>query len=127
MRWDDWYTDTVDIWRSVTRAEGNLSRNERTQIAEGVPCRVYSAASRPIVMSQTAAKIEQSEKLACDNGVDIRAGDELHIHRGARLGHSLGETRAFAGKPRVHVEPFGAVIPGLAHKEVVLMEEERVK
>lgn len=127
MRWDDWYTDTVDIWRSVPKTEGNLTHIERTQITSGVPCRVYSSSPRPVVMSQTAAKIEQSEKLSCDNGVDIRAGDELHIHRGARLGRSLGETRAFAGKPRVHVEPFGAVMPGLAHQEVMLMEEERVK
>ena len=125
MRWDDWYTDTVDIWRGVPKTEGNLTRIARTQIASGVPCRVYASSPRPIAVSQTASKIEQSEKLACDNGVDIRAGDELHIHRGARLGRSLGETRAFAGKPRVHVEPFGAVMPGLAHQEVVLMEEER--
>lgn len=127
MRWDDWYTDTVDIWRSVPKTKGNLTHVERAQIASGVPCRVYVSSPRPIAVSQTAAKIEQSEKLACDNGVDIRAGDELHIHRGARLGRSLGETRAFAGKPRAHVEPFGAVMPGLAHQEVVLMEEERVK
>ena len=64
--------------------------------------------------------------LACDNSVDIHAGDELIIHRGGRLGKSLFDTRAFAGDPHYYFEPFGAVIPGLAHQEIIILQEERV-
>ena len=78
-------------------------------------------------MSQTAASVTGESKLACANSVDIRAGDEVHITRGGRLGQNSGELRFFAGRPEKYYEPFGAVMPGLAHQEVALLEEERIK
>lgn len=127
MNYADWYTDTVDVFRVVDILDGSLTRHERQQVLAAVPCRVYTSNDRPINMRDTAADIKQTAKLACDNSVDIRAGDELIIARGGLLGRSNGVTRAFAGTPNYYYEPFGAVIPGLAHQEIVLMEEERVK
>ena len=65
-------------------------------------------------MQPTAAAGVSEDKLACGNEVDIQAGDELLIHRGARLGEVRQTMRAFAGDPVHFYEPFGAVLPGLA-------------
>lgn len=127
MNWSDWYTDTVDVYRNVEIKDGNLMRFERQQVLSAVPCRVYQDNDKTINMTQQAANINQDSKLACDNAVDIRPGDELHVHRGARIGKTVPETRAFAGEPHYQFEPFGAVIPGLAHQEIRLLQEERVK
>ena len=77
-------------------------------------------------MEQTAANMRQEDKLACDNSVDIKAGDELLIHRGAKLGRETAVIRAFAAEPNYYFEPFGTVMPGLAHQEVQLLQQERV-
>lgn len=127
MNWADWYTDTVDIWRITQNKNGALTQNERTQIAEAIPCRIYQSNDKALNMKQTAADIRQESKLACDNSIDIRTGDELLIHRGGRLGNEIAVTRAFAGEPHYYFEPFGAVLPGLAHQEILLLQQERVK
>ena len=126
MNWADWYTDTVDVYRDVAYLDGNLTRHRREQVLEAVPCRVYRDNDKTINMTQQAANINQDSKLACDTSVDIRAGDELIVHRGAKLGKTVPATRAFAGEPHYQFEPFSAVIPGLAHQEIRLLEEERV-
>ena len=123
----DWYTDTVDVFRVTKTKNGNLTKQARSKVHSAVPCRIYTSNDNTITMKQTAADLKQSAKLACDNSVDIRAGDELIITRGGRLGQTIGKTRAFAGIPNYYYEPFGAVIPGLAHQEIMLMEEERVE
>lgn len=126
MNFLDWYTDTVDIYRVVQVQDGNLTRQRRQLIQEGVACRIYRTENRTPTMEQTAAYLREEYSLSCDNGVDIRAGDELHLHRGALLGHTVQTTRAFAGDPHHYYEPFGAVIPGLAHQEIRLLQEERI-
>lgn len=127
MNWADWYTDTVDIYRVTDVADGALTRHERQLVAEGVPCRIYRSGDRPVNMQQTAAYVQQTDKLACAVDVDIRAGDELIVTRGAKLGHPGPITRAFAADPVYYYEPFGAVIPGIAHQEIPLLQQERVK
>lgn len=127
MNFNDWYTDTVDVYRVEATKEGNLTRHGRAQVLVGVPCRVYESTDRAPSMERTAASIKQEAKLACDNAVDIRTGDELIIHRGARIGKTVSNVRAFAGEPNQYFEPFGAVIPGLAHQEIVLLQQERIK
>ena len=121
-----WYTDTVDVWRIVSALDGNLTRNTRQKISTGTPCRLYQQNMSDITMNPTAADIKQSDFLQCDNSVDIQAGDELLIHRGAGLGKEVAAIRAFAGDPNYFFEPFGAVLPGLAHQEIRLMQQERV-
>ncbi len=127
MNFADWHTDTVDVWREVDVMDGNLTRKERQQIYTGIPCRIYQNDASSIRMEQTSARIEQGSKLACDNAADIRAGDELFIHRGAKIGYERETIRAFAGDPNYYYEPFGAVKLGLSHQEIKLLQEERVK
>lgn len=127
MNWSDWYTDTADIFRVQAVMDGYLTRHERTLCAAGIPCRIYRSDSRAIQMSETAASLQQEDRLACSLSVDIRAGDELLIHRGGRLGRPGPTIRAVAAEPDIYYEPFGAVIPGLEHQEIRLLQQERVK
>lgn len=127
MQWKDWYTDLMDIYRVTEVQDGALTRHEREQVAADIPCRIYQSDSKAVNMAQTAANIQQQDKLACDVSVDVRAGDELMIHRGKRIGKPGPTIRAFAGDPTLYYEPFGAIIPGLAHQEIRLLQEERVK
>lgn len=127
MNFTDWYTDTVDIWRVSPTTTNGLTTNTLTELYTGVPCRIYQSDSAPINMEQTAAHVKQADRLMCDLSVDIQAGDQLIIHRGARLGKTFPAVRAFAADPNPYFEPFGAVMPGLAHQEVRLLQQERVK
>lgn len=120
-----WYTDLMEIWRDEPIKAGELTRKERVQVAEKVPCRMYHVGATAINMEQTAASISQTDWVQCANEVDIKPGDELLIHRGAALGHEIAPIRAFAGEPNHFFEPFGAVVPGLAHQEIRLLQEER--
>lgn len=117
----------MDVYRNVPVQDGALTRQERQQVLAGIPCRIYQSDSKPISMSQTAASVSQNDHLACDISADVRAGDELLITRGGRLGKPGPVIRAFAADPNLYFEPFGAVIPGLSHMEVRLLQQERVK
>lgn len=127
MNFADWYTDTVDIWRVQATTTNSLTSNALVELYSGIPCRIYQSDSQPINMEQTAAHVKQADRLMCDTSVDIQAGDQLIIHRGAGLGKTYPSIRAFAADPNLYFEPFGAVIPGLAHQEVRLLQQEVVK
>ena len=126
MNWSDWYTDTMSIYRVQETLDGSLTRHERVQVSENIPCRIYQSDSKAINMTETAANVSQNDHLACDVSVDVRAGDELVITRGGRLGKPGPTIRAFAGEPNLYYEPFGAIIQGLAHQEIRLLQQERV-
>ena len=127
MNFADWYTDLMDVWRVQTVMDGSLTRHERVQVYAGIPCRVYQSDNRAVNLTQTASDVHQEDRLACGLNADVQAGDELIITRGARLGHKTHVVRAFASDPNPYYEPFGAVIPGLAHQEIRLRQQERVK
>lgn len=127
MNFRDWYTDRMDIYRVQPVKDGALTRHKRRKIAEDIPCRVYQTDAARLELNQTAAASTQKDWVQCDNSVDVQAGDELRIFRGKGLGKTLPEMRAFAADPNHFFEPFGAVIPGLAHQEIPLLQEERVK
>lgn len=126
MNFSDWYTDTVDIWRVTPTTTNGLTTNALEQLYAGIPCRIYQSDNQPINMDQSAAYVKQADRLMCDTSVDIRAGDQLIIHRGAGLGKTAPDIRAFAADPNLYFEPFGAVLPGLAHQEIRLLQQERV-
>lgn len=126
MNFDAWYTDTVDVWRVVPDESKALISNSREQVLTAVPCRVYRSGKKAIQMQQTAANINQEDSLACGLGVDIRLGDELIIHRGARIGRNFANIRAFAADPNYYPEPVGNIMGGLAHQEIHLLQQERV-
>lgn len=128
MNYTDWYTDLAEVRRVRDVREGSLTKHERVTIAEDIHCRVYQSSTHPPQMGRDAASAEDgSDKLACDLSVDIQAGDELLIHRGALLGQTRQTMRAFAGEPAYFYEPFGAVMPGLAHQEIGLLQREYLK
>lgn len=126
MNWNDWYTDTMSIYRTQEVMDGSLTRHERALVSENIPCRIYQSDNRTINMTETASNVDQSNHLACDISVDVRAGDEIIVKRGGRLGRQGPTIRAFAGDPNLYYEPFGAIIPGLAHQEIRLLQQERV-
>ena len=109
----------MDVWRNVPVKDGNLTRQERQQVLTGIPCRVYQSDNKPINMTQTASNVSQNDRLAC--GIDVV------VTRGGRLGKPGPTVRAFAGDPNLYYEPFGAIMPGLAHQEIRLLQQERVK
>ena len=117
----------MDVWRNVPVKDGNLTRQERQQVLTGIPCRVYQSDNKPINMTQAASNVSQNDRLACGIDVDIQAGDKLVVTRGGRLGKPGPTIRAFAADPNLYYEPFGAIMPGLAHQEIRLLEQERVK
>lgn len=124
MNYQDWYTDRMTIRRVRPVQDGALTVQERLTVAEDVPCRIYRSGAHSPRMRPTAARTEGEDKLACANSVDLRAGDELLIRRGGGLGAVHRTVRAFAGEPAYFHEPFGAVMPGLAHQELALLQEE---
>lgn len=128
MNWTDWYTDKADIYRVKATLDGSLTRNTRELVVSGVPCRIYRPSKHAPAMKQTAATAESQggDMMACDVSVDICAGDELCITRGAMLGKDKPAIRAFAGEPVLYYEPFGAVIPNLAHQEIALLQQEHI-
>ncbi len=127
MNFADWYTDRMDVWRVRDVMDGSLTRKERIQVYAGIPCRIYQSDNRAINMTQTASDVHQEDRLACGLDTDVQAGDELIITRGAGLQRPGPVIRAFAAGPNLYYEPFGAVIPGLAHQEIRLRQQERVK
>lgn len=127
MNYQDWYTDRVDIRRVVPEQNGALTVHRRETVAEDLPCRIYRAGAHGPRMQPTAAYTESEDKLACANSVDVRSGDELLIRRGGGLGELHPAIRAFAGDPVYYHEPFGAVMPGLAHQEIGLLQKEYVE
>lgn len=125
MNYADWYTDRMDLHRVKPVKDGALTRHERVQVVKDVPCRIYQNSIHGPRMQPTAAYTESADdKLACGNDVDVRPGDELLIYRGKGLGRTQQAIRAFAGEPARYYEPFGAVIPGLAHQEIALLQKE---
>lgn len=127
MNYQDWYTDRMDICRVTPEQDGALTVHRRTVVAEDVPCRIYRSSAHGPRMQPAAAFTEGEDKLACDIHADVQAGDELLIHRGAALGQNRQTIRSFAGEPVYYYEPFGAVMPGLAHLEIALLQKEYVK
>lgn len=127
MNFTDWYTDTVDVYRIQNQTTNNLTTQQRVPVSTGTPCRIYQSDNQPINMQQDAAYIKQADRLMCDPSVDIQPGDQLIIHRGAVLGQTTPDIRAFAADPNYYFEPFGAIMPGLAHQEIRLLQQEIVK
>ncbi len=127
MNFADWYTDLMEIRRVRAEKEGALTRRQRVAAAENIPCRIYQSKGDAIRMSQTAARVQQRDKLACAVTVDVRAGDELIIRRGGALNKPGPMIRAFAAEPTLYYEPAGGASLGLEHQEIPLEEMEIVK
>ena len=122
-----WYTDVMDIYRASDETSGNLNVKQRKLLYEAVPCRVYSTQKNGPAMTDNAARVNSTDKIACDIDTDIRAGDELLITRGGALGRSGDKVRYFAGEPQRYYDPVGGALTGLEHLEVGLLKQNIVR
>lgn len=113
-----WFTDLMDIYRVEAVTTGALTRQERVLVAATVPCRIYSPQKNNINLRQAASAVYGDEKLACAVDVDIEAGDELLVTRGAVLGRKTKPVRYIASQPVLYFDPVGAAATGLEHMEV---------
>lgn len=77
-------------------------------------------------MTDNAARVSSTDKLACDIATDIRAGDELLVTRGGALRRGGEPERYFAGNPQHYYDPVGGALTGLEHLEVGLLMENIV-
>lgn len=122
-----WYTDIVDVYRVVNSTAGNITRQERQQVGKAIPCRVYSSQKNGPNMTDNAARVSSTDKLACDIATDIRAGDELLVTRGGALRRGGEPERYFAGNPQHYYDPVGGALTGLEHLEVGLLMQNIVE
>ena len=123
MNHTDWYTDRMDVYRTVQEEENHLTVSVRKLVYENVPCRLYRSYRsdhKALELTDTAAQQVQENQLMAGLEVVIEAGDELLIYRGKALGREEPVLRAFAARPNCYYEPFGAVMPALAHQEIRL-------
>ena len=125
MNFTDWYTDGLEIWRNTPTLVGSLTKMVRSKVYKGLYCRVYQNPHGSPQMNQTAADDRSDMRIACDLSVDLQHGDEVIITRGARVGGTQ-TLKGFVGDIRYYREPYGAVMPGLAHQEADLLMQERL-
>ena len=57
MNWQDWYTDTMSVYRVREVLDGNLTRHERALVSGNIPCRIYQSDNRTVNMTETAASL----------------------------------------------------------------------
>lgn len=126
MNFADWYTDLFKIERNVAVVDGDLTKQVLQVIADNLKGRVYRRGGGAPKWNQTDAQVTQSIMLACDNSIDIRPGDRLTIQIGGALGYDNEVIKARAGVFDHYYEPFGAVIPQLAHQQGALEEVMRI-
>lgn len=123
----NWYTDTFDSFRVVATVDAGITKHERIQMIYGQACRVYNNPTPEPQMSEQAAAVSAGNTLCCDIGTDIKAGDEIIVHRSAGIrAEAVSNDRYFAGKPNIYVEPFGGIIANLEHMQVALYHEKRI-
>ena len=113
-----WFTDLMDVYRVKNGSDGALVRPERVLVASAVPCRVYAPQKNNLNLRQAASAVYGDEKLACAVDVDIEAGDELLVMRGAALGRKTKPVRYIASQPVLYFDPVGVAATGLEHMEV---------
>lgn len=122
------YTDTFDTYRVTKVIVNGITKQDRTPILSGIPCRVYQNNTNAPSLSETAATVGWSNTLMCELGYDIIAGDEVIVHRGANVGrHVNPDERYIAGPPNIYVEPFGGCSPDLEHMQIALTDEQAIQ
>jgi hypothetical protein len=127
MLFETWYTDTVDVYRTVTGKTGSISRETREKVnSRPIRCRVYSTQISGGNPQNTAAVDRKEDKLACPVGTDIQTDDELIVTRGGGLYGTTTE-RYIAGKPQTFYDPVGYAKTGIAHMEIGLLADNRVR
>lgn len=120
MLFNDWYQDTMTIYRNDGNTDGFEDTQVRTKKYENIPCMMYNKQLNALQTQQGASKVESDIYVAVDVDVDIKSGDEVFIVR-------QGETeskRYFVGNIKTYPMPLGMYDVGLDHKEVSLHYQE---
>lgn len=113
-----WLTDLVDIYRTQDVSIGSLTRKEKINISENVPCRVYRSNAAKLAKFYGVGNVSGSEMIAVKTGTDLSEGDFLVVKRGGVLGKWKGkEERYVTGRVQDYYEPFGGVAVGLEHTQ----------
>lgn len=127
MLFSDWYTDTVDVYRTLRTTTGHITKESRQKVNDSaIPCRVYYTNLQGGNPQDSAAVDRKTDKLACPVDADIKADDLLVVHRGALVGGTTDE-RYMAGKPQYFYDPVGMDVTGLSHMEVGLYADNIVR
>lgn len=115
-----WYYDRMDIYRTEVVTEGYVDKKKRISVAKNVPCRLYRISQRQIHTTNTSSFTNPLDKVACNNNVDLRAGDLVYITRnGGRT--PVGERlKFFAGDVNRYYEPIAGSAQGIPHMETFL-------
>ena len=120
MLFNDWYQDTMTIYRNEGDTDGFEDTKVRTLKYENISCRMYNKSLNALQTPQGASIVDSDVSVAVDVSVDIKSGDEVYVIR-------QGETeskRYFAGNIKTYRMPLGMYDVGLDHKEVSLMYKE---
>lgn len=118
---NNWYTDSVDVYRSEQQIRNNVTESVRVLKSSGNKCRVHRSKITALNMRQGVARDMGTDKLSCPLSVDIQKGDELLVIRGKFVGSNNAPERYFAGNPQSFYDPIGGVLTGLEHKEIALL------
>ena len=121
MNFTDWYTDKMDVFRTTSQVVNGITKQTlpNSPLYANIPCRIYQSKTPPITLKDTAAQVSGDNKLMCDRSVDVSKGDVLIVTRGSAT------EKYFAGDIQEYTEPFGAILPGLAHKEICISKQVR--
>lgn len=120
---NDWYTDSMDVFRVSNVKEGSITKKVRNQVLKNLPCRIYNSSKPGPTFTETTANLAGQDKLACDVQWDIRSGDELLITRGKTSDPtgSRPPIRYFVGGIQYYYDNFADI----DHQEMTITSEER--
>ena len=116
MLFDDWYGDSIDIYRVEDTIDGFETKKGRVLVRENIPCRVYEKEFANLQINKGAGNIESQLKIALDIDTNIKSGDEVIVKRQGET----ETTRYLVGSIKPYRMPIGNDDTGLEHKEVLL-------
>jgi hypothetical protein len=112
-----WFTDRVDVYRTVEKSDGVLSTRQWKLIYEGIPCRRYTKGAQGLQLTDNTGQILESGRLMVEKDVDIVPGDQLVLHSDGI------DTMFYAGTVNNYYIPYHGRKPPLDHKEVDLQSD----
>ena len=121
-----WYTDIFSVYQNVLTEKLGVTSTSRKLVSKDNPCRIYRKSKPSLNNNQQASELQINDNLICDIGVDIQAGDEVHVIRGFKINKNFDKSEIYvAGQPVDYYVPFGGVAPDVQHKEVGLQNTLR--
>lgn len=123
---NSWYTDLANVYRNKDTVVNGINKQERVLVRQRMPCRVYRSSNDYVNQTTTYASTTSRNMMACSVVEDIERGDEIWIHRGARITQTGNINIYIAGDPNDLFEPYGGARPRIDHKETPLGGERKI-